>query len=332
MVMCNSGAESRHKPDVTYAVLFMSYGGPDSLDDIEPYLLDIRGGRPTAPELVNEIRERYAQIGGKSPLLEITCSQAEATEALLKEIDPANSYRLYVGMRHWTPYIRDAVSELINDRVKDVITLCMTPYYSQATVGAYQEKFQEAYESLGATFKFTHIDHWHNHPRYIQAVAEKVRGGLEKFPADVRDQVQIVFTAHSLPASLIEQGDPYDAHLKETSNLVIEELGKGETPVSMEGRWQFCYQSAGARKVVWLGPSIEETIGKIAEAGHKYLLVAPIGFLCDHVEILYDIDIECKELAESKNMHLERTDSQNASPTFVRALAEIVTQTAAKQQ
>ncbi len=339
MVMCNPSSTTNKlfHTDNQFAVLFMSYGGPDSLDDIEGFLLDIRGGRQTPAELIEEIRERYAKIGGKSPLLEITCDQAEATEALLntptdeQETPPAEPIRIYIGMRHWTPYIKDVLAEMINNGVKQIVTLCMTPYYSKMTVGAYIDKFEEARQALGADdLHVVHIKNWHHHPLYIEAIAEKVREALEKFPAEERNTVQLIFTAHSLPASIKEQGDPYEDHLKETMNLIIQrlEMGASYTP-PLAGRSYFCYQSAGARKVVWLGPSLDETMDQMVEAGNKNILIIPIGFLVDHVETLYDLDIEVREETAKRGIHMERTESLNTSPTFMQAFADILKQTIA---
>lgn len=339
MISCSSRMPD-DKPvgqDLGYAVLIMSYGGPDSLDDIEPFLLDIRGGRPTSAELIDEIKERYALIGGKSPLLEITCDQAEALEKRLNEADGGQGdatkdgyHRVYVGMRHWTPFIKDTLAEMLNDGVKRVVTLCMTPYYSDMTVGAYLEKFAEAQQALCPDLDVTHIKHWHTNGLYIDSVVEKIQAALERFPEEAREQVQVIFTAHSLPESIIAKGDPYDAHLRETATLIIQKLTQVvATSHPFAERWTFCYQSAGARQVKWLGPPIEEVIVKMAQEGYTQQLVVPIGFLVDHVEILYDLDIECQELALQQGVTLKRTDSLNASPTFINALADIVKQAVA---
>jgi ferrochelatase len=296
----------------------MAYGGPNSLDDIEAYLLDIRGGRKTPPELVEEVRERYALIGGRSPLLEITRAQARALEERLNAAADGPRYRVYVGMRHWYPYIREAVAQIVTDGLRDVVALCMAPHYSRMSVGAYFQKLEEAQEELGVQLNVARVESYHDHPLFIQALAQKVQAALARFPAQAREGVQVVFTAHSLPAALMEQGDPYDAQLRETARLVAAQVGLPRE------RWQFCYQSAGAWGVKWLGPPIEEVVVELAHAGHKHILVAPIGFVADHVEILYDIDIEARELAEEAGAQLERTESLNTTPLFIEALADIV--------
>jgi len=297
----------------------MAYGGPDSLDDIEPYLLDIRGGRQTPAELVEEIKERYAQIGGRSPLLEITQAQARALEERLNGQSDSEHYRVYVGMRHWPPYIKEAVTQIAEDGIDRVVALCMAPHYSRMSVGAYFKKIEEAQAELGVDLDVTCVESWHDHPLFLQAVAEKVRAGLQKFPPEVRDDVKVVFTAHSLPAAIVGQGDPYDRQLRETAQGVADLLGNID--------WQFSYQSAGASSAQWLGPQIEDVVVELAEAGHKNILVAPIGFVADHVEILYDIDIEARAHAEQAGARLERTESMNVTPLFIEALAHIIRNT-----
>lgn len=304
-----------------WAVLLMAYGGPDSLDDIRPYLLDVRGGRETPEALVEEIRERYALIGGKSPLLEITNAQARALEEELNRGSGGDTYRAFVGMRHWTPYIRETVAEIARAGLRNVVAICMAPYYSKMSIGAYQQKLNEALaEHPGdpGEWNVRMVGAWNDHPLFITSVAEKVRAGLEHFaPAD-RADVHVIFTAHSLPVAIMQQGDPYAKQFEQTVELVAAASGL------QNGAWHTAYQSAGAAATKWLGPTLDETVEKLAEAGTRKILVAPIGFVADHVEILFDIDIETKEEAEKLGVHLERTISPNDSPSFIRALAAIV--------
>lgn len=306
-----------------YAVLLMAYGGPDSLDDVQPYLLDVRNGRETPVHIVEEVRERYAQIGGKSPLLEITRTQAAALEeALNAESD--SEVRVYVGMRHWTPYIQETVEQIYQDGFRRIIALCMAPYYSKMSVGAYREKLNAALAQLKTAGGSDDVDvqlieSWHDHPFFIRAIAEKIRAGLAKFPAEIRGGVQVVFTAHSLPAAIMQQGDPYADHHTETARLAAQAAGLGETC------WQIGYQSAPMQaNMRWLGPSLEEILEQLASEGIRQVLVAPVGFVADHVEILYDVDIEFQEEAGKLGLHLERTESMNASPLFIAALADLI--------
>lgn len=307
-------------PDAPHAILMMAHGSPDSLDQMEDYLLDVRGGRPTPPELVNEMRRRYALIGGVSPLLRVTRAQARALESRLNAAPSASCWRAYVGMRHWHPFIRETVAEIAAHGAQKIVALCMAPHYSRLSVGAYFAKLREALDEHGVRADVAYVESWHTHPRFIQAIADKVTVSLDRFPPEARDAVRIVCTAHSLPVSVIEQGDPYDAQLRETARLLARQLGIGPD------RWQFCYQSAGARAVPWLGPDLGDVIVELAASGQRNALVVPIGFVADHVEILYDVDIEARRIAERTGVHLERTDSLNISPRFIDALADVVRQ------
>lgn len=301
-------------------ILLMAYGGPDSLDDVEPYLLDIRGGRPTSPELVEEIKERYALIGGRSPLLVMTRAQAAALEDQLN-VEGDARFRAYVGMRHWQPRIKEAVAQLAGDGIKQALALVMAPHYSRMSTGAYFERLDEAIRDLGADIAITRIESWHDHPGLIDSLTEKGADALRRFARDgSRSLPKVIFTAHSLPARILDSGDPYDTQLRETASLLAERLG---LPFD---RWLFCYQSAGRSSEPWLGPPIEDVIVELTRAGEKRLLVVPIGFVCDHVEVLYDIDIESRQLAEAHGARLERSESLNTSPAFIAALADLVKQ------
>jgi protoporphyrin/coproporphyrin ferrochelatase len=308
-----------------WAVLLMAYGGPDSLEDVEPYLLDVRGGRTTPPDLVEEIRARYERIGGKSPLLEITNAQAKALEERLnRDASTEERFRVYVGMRHWAPTIPDTVQKIYQDGLRQGVALCMTPYHSRMSVGAYYKKLDEGIQSLPnenepqSQLSFRRVQSWHDHPLFIQSIANRVKQALDQFPEEDRQSVPVLFTAHSLPVSIMQQGDPYVSQLMETAQLSASALGL------QNNRWQLCFQSAGAQNTRWLGPDLEEVIGDLAQSSERNVLVAPIGFISDHVEILFDIDVEAKEFAHDKGINLERTVSMNTYDLFIHALADIV--------
>jgi protoporphyrin/coproporphyrin ferrochelatase len=307
------------------AILLMAYGGPDSLEDIEPYLLDIRGGRPTSPEFVAEIRERYARIGGRSPLLEITRAQAGALEKRLNErsihANEPGSYRVYVGMRHWKPYIREAVDQMAADSFDQGLALCMAPHASRMSSGAYQAKLNEALAALPQPVSLRFIDSWYEQPFLIQALANKVRQAARRFPAEAQARIDYLFTAHSLPAVLKEQGDPYFDQLQSTARLLARELGL------TDAQWTFGYQSAGAAAGQWMGPAVEEMLPQFAARGQKDILVTPVGFMADHVEVLYDLDIEAQEIARAHGIRLVRSESLNASPDFIDGLARFILET-----
>jgi ferrochelatase len=305
------------KATQTTGVLLMAYGSPDSLDQMEAYLLDVRGGRPTPASLVEEIKERYAQIGGRSPLLEITRRQAAALEAELNRRNAGDGvrYRVYVGMRHWEPRIAEAVAQVAADGVEKLVALVMAPHSSRISSGAYFARLEEAITAQNVDIQVISIPSWHNHPGLIEAITQHACEAVEKFGGQ---QPYIVFTAHSLPSRILAQGDPTDAQLRETAALVANRM---EWPL---GRFQFCYQSAGQSGEQWMGPPIEQVVVQLADLGEKNILVVPVGFVCDHVEVLYDIDIVARDLAASRGAHMERSASLNDSPIFIRALADLV--------
>lgn len=331
---CSTGSQSGGGTQAAYAVLLMAYGGPRSLDEVEPFLLDIRKGRPVAPELLAEVRKRYAHIGGSSPLPRITAEQAEALERILNiphegSLSASPRFRVFVGMKHWTPRIADAVEAIAVRGFRKLIALCMSPVYSRMTVGEYHERLYAAHRQWGAEVEIHTVDHWHTNPWYIEAIVEQIHRGWEYFPPSSHG-VTLLFTAHSIPAAVVEAGDPYDSQLREIVDLVIRRLGQNTTGSPPVESWSFCYQSAGARAVEWLGPSLEAAMHRLAQEGKSNVLVVPIGFLCDHVEILYDIDVDGRHLAEHLGLHMERVPSLNTSPTLIKALADTVQKACAR--
>lgn len=297
----------------TTGVLLMAYGTPDTPDDIEPYYTHIRGGRPPTPELLAELKERYATVGGRTPLSEVS----EATRARLEERLNAEGdarYRAFLGMKHWKPWIKDAIAEMDRAGIKHAIGLVLAPHFSTMSIAQYYHYVDLAQESLGSDIAFDRIDSWHLHQPYLNAVAARVRTQLDRFPPG--EEVTIVFTAHSLPEKILAYGDPYPTQLRETSEALAKML---TLP-----RWTFSYQSAGRTPDPWLGPDIVDTVHSLAGEGVKNILVAPIGFVSDHLEIFYDIDHEAQGAAESRGMTIRRTESLNASPDFIDALADLI--------
>jgi ferrochelatase len=302
----------------TVAVLLIAYGGPQSLDEVEPFLLEVRGGRATPPALTEEIKRRYAAIGGRSPLPEITARQATALEVCL-----GSGYdlpaKVYVGMRHGRPSIREAVARMAAHCMGHMVALSMSPYYSSITTGHAFSLMDAALDALGAPMAVTRIDSWYAHPALITALAESARAGLRHFGVPGLSRLpKVIFTAHSIPTRVRDQGDPYADQVRETAALVA-----GELDLAAEG-WTFCYQSAGRSPEPWLGPSVEDVVSELAHAGERDLLVVPTGFTCDQVELLYDVDIACRALAQAHGARLERAPALNASPTLIGALAELV--------
>ena len=297
------------------AVLLMALGGPDSVDNVEPYLLDVRGGRPTPAELIEEIRVRYKMTGGKSPVLGIMREVATRLEQTLNAAG-AEIFRVYIGMRHWHPYITDAYTELMGEGPDRLICICMAPQYSALSIGAYVKKVEEARAAVGGEFPISYVESWYRHPGLIHAIAENIGQALQKFPAKVRSRVPIIFTAHSLPERILQMNDPYPQQVQGTMQAVCERL----RPMTA----RFAYQSQGRSGEKWLGPTVESTIEDLHRQGHRHVLIAPIGFLSDHLEVLYDVDIEFRRLAESKGMQLERMAMLNAGPALITILASLL--------
>jgi protoporphyrin/coproporphyrin ferrochelatase len=300
-------------PQIT-GVLLMAHGSPDHLDDMAAYLQHVRGGRPTPQALVDDIRGRYSLIGGRSPLLDLTRAQGKALEERLNR-DGAR-FRVYVGMRHWHPFIKDTVRQLVEDGISRVIAVSMAPQYSRLSVGAYQRALETAQTELGVTLDVTCVASWHDHPLLLQAFAERVQNAFTALPEERRAQVRTIFTAHSLPVRILAEGDPYPQEVEHTAAEVARLLGLKS--------WGVAYQSQGATAEPWLGPTLDEVFTTCAAQGQRQLLLAPIGFVCDHVEILYDLDILAQGVAQAQGIGLLRTASLNTSPTFIAALADIV--------
>lgn len=307
-------ALKRKGMDSQIAVLLMAYGGPGSLDEVEPYLMDVRGGRPLSRELLEEIREQYRKIGGKSPLLELTKAQARALERELADQGIPN--RTFVGMRHWHPYIRETVAQIQEGGFSCVVAFCLAPQYSELSVGAYFRQYRAALGELSPGWETTYVHHWHDQPVLLQAFAENTHKALQRFPESARGETTIVFTAHSLPERILKQGDPYDDQVKATAAGVAKLLEPQ--------RWVFAYQSQGYSQEKWLGPCVEEVLQALAADQVKNVVVAPIGFVSDHVEILYDVDIVFRELAGSLGMRMERPESLNDNAVFIRAMADTI--------
>lgn len=299
---------------MTIGVLVMAYGGPDSLDDVGPYLLDVRGGRETPAAMVEEIRERYAHIGGRSPIRERTDAQATALARLLDA--DGQRFAVAVGMRHWHPYIRDVLADLRSGGVTRVVGLVMAPHYSRMSIGAYYR----AVEAAAAGMEVRRIEHWHVLPGFVATLAERVREARERFPEEVRARIPVVYTAHSLPERIRTWDDPYPAQLAETVSAVAAVLGPHPH--------HFAYQSAAMTKEPWLGPDVGDVVETLARDGAPGVVIAPVGFVCEHVEILYDVDVELQHRARGLGIRLERIAMVNDAPATMAGLAELVRATA----
>ncbi|MGI9103929.1 MAG: ferrochelatase [Terriglobales bacterium] len=294
----------------TTAVLLLAHGSPDSPDEVPEFLRNI-AGRPLPPAVVEEVKHRYGLIG-HSPLTEITLSQAGAVERELERVRPRT--RVYVGMRNWKPFIQDTVKQMAADGVLSAVAICLAPQNSRTSVGLYQR----ALEAGAPPFAIDFVENWHDHPLLVRAFSEKLQAGWKQACEQAAARLPVIFTAHSVPTRTVEEGDPYEQQAKETANMVAMEV-----PSLTVEDWTFAFQSQGMSGGTWLGPTVEDTIRSLKEKGHPGVFIQPIGFLCDHVEILYDIDIGFQKFAGQLGMRLWRAESLNDSPTLCAAIADV---------
>jgi len=298
------------------AVLLLAHGSPASVDDVPEFLLRVTGGRVLAPEAIEEVKHRYAAIG-QSPLTGLTLKQGE----LLAE---RSGLAVYVGMRNWHPLVSQALAQMRADDVRDAVVICLAPQNSRTSVGLYRKSLAEA---AASDIAFDFVESWHDQPLLVRAFAERLSaarkhagesGGQPVDAGETRASLRVIFTAHSVPERTVREGDPYELQARETAALVASSTGLKPS------EWTFAFQSQGMSGGPWLGPTVEDTILEMKRAGQRRVLIQPIGFLCDHVEVLYDIDIHFKQFAESQGMRLLRAESLNDSPLLISALHEIV--------
>ena len=292
------------------AVLLMAYGSPNSLEEVGEYLRQVRGGRsPTLAE-IERLRERYRRVG-QTPLLKITKAQATALQHRFDSDEVPG--KVYVGMKHWHPFIEETVQEIVRDGATSIVGLALAPHYSKLSIGGYEEAVRRGLDKTRG-FPFSMVRSWHTQEHLINALAQRVGTGLDSMekPSDAA----LLFTAHSLPKRFGSEDDPYVAQLNETSRLVAVRSGAGF--------WDFAFQSAGEPADSWLGPQIKEKIAELSGKGFREILICPVGFVSDHLEILYDLDIEAKEYGSSLGAKVARTASLNDDPQFIEALAATV--------
>jgi ferrochelatase len=289
------------------AVLLLAHGTPENPEHVPEFLSYVTGGRSLPPALIEEIRHRYSLIGF-SPLACWTLQQAEQLSGSLH-------MPVFVGMRNWKPFIADAVTAIAAQRFERVLAICLAPQNSRTSVGLYRRAVGGEWS---LPFALDFVEEWHDRPLLAQAFAEKLRAGHEKACAERGTRLPVIFTAHSVPLRTIIEGDPYETQSKETAALVAKEVGFSPDD------WVFAFQSQGMSGGPWIGPTVEETILNLKAKGHRGVFMQPIGFISDHVEVLYDIDIFFKQFAEKEGMRLWRAESLNGSPTLTAALAELV--------
>jgi len=308
-------------------VLLLAHGTPETVEQIPEYLRNVVSGRPMPQQVIDEIQHRYSLIG-RSPLTELTMEQGRLVEAELAA--SGEPVRVYVGMRNWRPYIPDVVRQMCTDGVEEAAVICLAPQNSRTSVGLYRRAVQAEAGSLRIDF----TDGWARDPLLADAFAERLRPLLAKLGTETGAPVPVLFTAHSVPTRTVqapaaeygraaqgnrrlwpgEGADPYADEARHTAELVVERVPE-------VARWWFAFQSQGASGGPWIGPTVEETLTEIAGAGVRTLVLQPIGFLCDHVEILYDVDIAFRRYAAGLGIRVERPESLNCSPTLARAVA-----------
>jgi ferrochelatase len=284
-------------------VLLLAHGSPDQVEEIPEFLRRVTGGRGLPEAVVKEVQHRYSLIG-RSPLTEITLKQAAGVERAL-------DVRTYVGMRNWKPFVTDTIAQMKNNGVEHAVAICMAPHNSRTSVGLYRSTVEDA------PFAVDFVESWHDHPLLIKAFADRLTHGWSAACTASETRLPVIFTAHSVPERTIAAGDPYATQTRHTAALVAQEAGL------IENDWTFAFQSQGMSGGPWLGPTMEHTMVALRNKGHEGVFIQPIGFVCDHVEVLYDIDMAAKQFAEKHAMRLWRAHSLNDSPLFIEAIADV---------
>lgn len=297
------------------AVLLIAFGGPNSMNEVRPFLASVLRGRSVPPERIEAVVQHYAAIGGRSPLNELTLRQAEALRRLLQVEGPA--LPVYVGMRNWHPYLRETLAAMQHAGTRRAVGFILAAQQNDASWDRYQRDVAEAQDALGGEGPAVDfVGGWHAHPLFIKAVAERVREALHAVPAERRAAARLVFTAHSIPAALAATS-PYVAQLNEGARLVADRVGIGP--------YRLAYQSrSGNPREAWLEPDISEVIRDEAALGARDLVVAPLGFVCDHVELLYDLDVAAKAIADGLGVNFVRAQAVNDHPSFIRMIADVI--------
>ena len=297
------------------AVLLIAFGGPTCPEEIRPFLARVLKGIPIPPERVEEVVQHYEAVGGKSLLNEITFRQAEALQQVLS--GKGSQLRVYVGMRNAKPFFVETLKQMADDGIQRALGFILSSHRTEASWERYQKNITDARAELGGTsLQVDYCPGWHAHPLFIQTWVELIEASFAKIPTERRQTTALIFTAHSLPIPMANRS-PYVQQVEETARLVAERLG--------HARWSISYQSRSGKPTdPWLEPDVNQTIRDLAAEGSSEVIVAPIGFVCDHVEILYDLDIEVKTFAENHGMKFIRANCPNDHPTFIRMMAEVI--------
>jgi protoporphyrin/coproporphyrin ferrochelatase len=297
-------------------LLVMAYGTPYSLDDLIPYYTHIRHGRKPTPELIEDLRNRYEAIGGISPLARITLDQAEKLEEHLNQIQDEIEFKMYLGLKHIEPFIEDAVKKMYEEGIEEAVSLVLAPHFSTFSVKSYNGRAVEEAEKLGG-LKIKTIESWYKEPKFISYWADKIKEIFDQMPKTEKEQAVLIVSAHSLPEKILQFGDPYPSQLKETAELIAKQAGIENFEIG--------WQSAGNTPEPWIGPDVQDLTRELFNQNHyKSFVFAPVGFVCDHLEVLYDNDIECKTVTDQLGVKYYRPEMPNAKGEFIDCLATVI--------
>ncbi|UQD51341.1 ferrochelatase [Bacillus methanolicus] len=297
-------------------LLVMAYGTPYKEEDLERYYTHIRRGRKPSQEMIEELRSRYKAIGGISPLAKITRQQAEELEKHLNQIQSKYEFKMYLGLKHIEPFVEDAVKQMHDDGIQEAVSIVLAPHFSTFSVKSYNERAKEEAKKFGGP-NITSIESWYNEPKFIQYWATKVKETFEKMPNTEKDNACLIVSAHSLPEKILDIGDPYPNQLKETADLIASQADVKNYAIG--------WQSAGNTPEPWLGPDVQDLTRDLYDKkGYRAFVYIPVGFVSEHLEVLYDNDIECKNVTDEVGASYYRPEMPNAQPEFIDALASVV--------
>lgn len=300
-------------------LLVMAYGTPYKIEDLDRYYTHIRHGRKPTTEMIEDLRNRYEAIGGISPLAKITLEQAEKLEKHLNQVQDKIDFRMYLGLKHIEPFIEDAVKKMHEDGIQEAVSIVLAPHFSTFSVKSYNGRAMEEAEKLGG-LKINSIESWYQEPKFIDYWATNVKKVYERMPQEERDYSMLIVSAHSLPEKILRFGDPYPSQLKETADLIAEQAGINQYEVG--------WQSAGNTPEPWLGPDVQDLTRKLfQEQQYKAFVYAPVGFVCDHLEVLYDNDVECKAVTDEVGASYYRPEMPNAKEEFIDCLSTVILKT-----
>ncbi|MFJ7728049.1 ferrochelatase [Neobacillus sp. NPDC097160] len=297
-------------------LLVMAYGTPYTLDDLEGYYTHIRHGRKPSPEMMEDLRNRYEAIGGISPLAKITLDQAEKLEQHLNKIQDEIEFKMYLGLKHISPFIEDAVKKMHEDGIEEAVSIVLAPHFSTFSVKSYNGRAVEEAEKLGG-LNIRTIESWYQEPKFIGYWADKVKQVFDQMPQEEKEQAVLIVSAHSLPEKILQFGDPYPNQLRETAELIAEQTGVKN--------YEIGWQSAGNTPEPWIGPDVQDLTRELFNNHHyKAFVFAPVGFVCDHLEVLYDNDYECKAVTEELGVSYYRPEMPNAKEEFIDCLSSVI--------